>query len=101
MKPTYILTRPARTLGGFVLALSLLEMSGTAMAQGNEVPKDCHVKSGTERSKTLSGQLSECNGVLKPPKIGDGDIVTPAPSTGTMPIIKPDELPSKKPKTAG
>ncbi|ACS60726.1 hypothetical protein Rleg_5964 (plasmid) [Rhizobium leguminosarum bv. trifolii WSM1325] len=95
MQSTCIFAKSARSLCGFVLALSVLGMSGSAMAQTNEVAKDCRVKPDTERAKNLSGQLDDCNGVLKPPKIGD-EIVTPAPSTGTMPVIKPGDLPANK-----
>lgn len=37
-----------------------------------------------------TSKLSDCNGVLKPPSIGDGDLVKPAPPIGNTPVIPPD-----------
>lgn len=44
-------------------------------------------------SGTLTEKLDNCNGVLKPPAVGDGEIVEPAPQTGQMPVITPNDLP--------
>ncbi|MEX2744430.1 hypothetical protein AB3480_24440 [Rhizobium mongolense] len=51
-----------------------------ALDNGNSGP--------TNRSDT--SKLSDCNGVLMPPSIGDGDLVKPAPPIGNTPIIPPD-----------
>jgi hypothetical protein len=47
-------------------------------------------------SETLSGKLDPCNGVLRPPPVGD-QMATPAPDEGKTPIIRPDEI---EPQTA-
>lgn len=39
--------------------------------------------------------LEDCNGVLAPPTVGDGEIVEPAPDTGTMPVIPPGTVPQQ------
>ncbi|SIQ01057.1 hypothetical protein SAMN05880590_101754 [Rhizobium sp. RU35A] len=39
--------------------------------------------------------LSDCNGVLTPPPVGDKDIVTPAPPVGDTPVIRPNAVPSQ------
>jgi hypothetical protein len=39
-----------------------------------------------------TGALADCNGVLAPPRIGDGDMVTPAPPAGRTPVIRPGEI---------
>ena len=44
-------------------------------------------------SGSLTEKLDDCNGVLKPPAVGDSEIVEPAPQTGQMPVITPNELP--------
>ena len=44
-------------------------------------------------SGTLTRKLDSCNSVLTPPAVGDGDIVAPAPQTGEMPVISPDDVP--------
>lgn len=38
-------------------------------------------------------RLEDCNGVLKPPPVGDPDLVRPAPDAGNMPVIPPSALP--------
>lgn len=46
--------------------------------------------------KSLSDQLDDCNGVLAPPKVGDSEIVEPAPDVGTMRVIPPGALRSQQ-----
>jgi hypothetical protein len=41
-------------------------------------------------------KLAECNSVLKPPAVGDPEMVEPAPSVGETPVIKPRELPPEQ-----
>lgn len=48
---------------------------------------------GAAESNQLSRKLDNCGSVLEAPKVGDGDIVTPAPSTGTGRVIEPGSLP--------
>lgn len=61
------------------------------------VPKQHCVSPENQQDKTkLSTKLDDCNGVLKPPKVGDKEIVAPTPETGTMPVVKPGELPQNK-----
>lgn len=50
---------------------------------------------GASPSQTLTGNLADCNGVLKPPATGDQELVEPAPQTGNMPVIKPGQAPSQ------
>lgn len=44
--------------------------------------------------------LSDCNGVVKPPSTGDTDLVRPAPAAGDTPVIPPGDIPqqNQKPK---
>lgn len=44
----------------------------------------------------LSGKLEDCDGVLKPPKTGDPELVKPAPNKGVTPVIPPKALPDKQ-----
>ena len=61
------------------------------------VPKQHCVSPESQQDKSeLSTKLDDCNGVLKPPKVGDKEIVSPTPETGTMPVVKPGELPQNK-----
>ena len=43
----------------------------------------------------LTSTLDNCNGVLRPPAVGDSGIVAPAPSTGETPVIRPETLPEQ------
>ena len=63
---------------------------GTCSAgpQGGTKSPDGQVPSGT-----LTQKLDNCNSVLTPPPVGDGEIVEPAPQTGKMPVISPDDMP--------
>ncbi|WP_187969436.1 hypothetical protein [Aquibium microcysteis] len=42
---------------------------------------------------SLSATLDRCGGVLKPPAVGDPDMVEPAPDAGVTPIIPPSAVP--------
>lgn len=44
------------------------------------------------RDRALGEKLDACNGVLRPPNIGDREMVRPAPDIGETPVIKPDDL---------
>ena len=51
------------------------------------------------KDQTLSDKLQKDDGVIKPPETGTtGTVVTPN-DTGTMPVIKPSELPGRNPGT--
>ncbi len=57
----------------------------------------CQVMPGEpQKDGTLSGTLDDCNSVLKPPAVGDPDIVEQAPDAGKTPIITPGELPEQQ-----
>ncbi|WP_102958054.1 hypothetical protein [Mangrovicella endophytica] len=53
---------------------------------------------GQAADQSLSGQLSDCNGVLTPPPSSDTDIQAPAPdpNPGTTPVIPPQALPDQQ-----
>jgi hypothetical protein len=51
------------------------------------------------RDQSLSDKLQQNDGVIKPPEAGvTGTVVTPSDS-GSMPVIKPQELPGRAPGT--
>ncbi len=90
-----------------------LALAQTAGGDGAPAAQDspCRVDPGSagddaQRGSSGSGEaggsdaaarpsLEDCNGVLVPPKIGDGDIVEPAPDTGTTPVIPPGAVPTQ------
>ena len=45
---------------------------------------------------SLTETLNDCNGVLKPPAVGDPGIVEEAPDVGKMPVIPPSALPEQQ-----
>jgi hypothetical protein len=81
-----------------VLAFSILNGSpGLAEQAAPRVETDrCRVDPGVDDDqKSFADKLDECNGVLEPPRVGDSEIVEPAPDVGKTPVIRPKELPSQ------
>jgi hypothetical protein len=94
-----------------VLALAGLGLAGPGLGLAQQTsppaptvpPADCTVPSqggqhgagGTSAGQIQKGprNLADCNGVLRPPAVGDQDLVEPAPPTGQMPVIRPGDLP--------
>ncbi|WP_455274461.1 hypothetical protein [Rhizobium herbae] len=81
-----------------LLALSLAGASSGAIAQDSTTKGkgDCVARPTKDHETTFSGKLDDCNSVLAPPKVGDGEIVSPTPETGTMRVIKPSGVPLDK-----
>lgn len=91
-------------VGGVLAASEAMAQAGTTapspstdrclapQAQG-QTGGDGGNQAGGSKPEALSGNLANCNGVLKPPATGDHDIVEPAPQTGNMPVIKPGQAP--------
>ncbi len=70
-------------------------------AKGENPAQNCRAdtKSGpkiNDDSESLTDQLDNCDGVIKPPRVGDKEIEEPAPQVGNMPIIPPGTLPDQK-----
>lgn len=52
------------------------------------------------RDQTLSDKLEKSDGVIKPRSDdATGTVVNPDTGTGTMPVIKPNDLPGRQPGT--
>lgn len=62
-------------------------------AQNTENP--CRISPDGDQ-KPLSQTLDDCNGVLKPPKVGDSEMVEPAPDVGKSRLIRPGDLPAQQ-----
>lgn len=79
-------------------AFSATISAGTASAKDAPSPAKsrCTITSDQQEKTNLSGRLDSCDSVLEPPKVGDKDIVAPTPQTGTMPVVKPGDLPKNK-----
>lgn len=70
-------------------AAALSQDAGTATQA-----ERCRAEPGIDDDpQALARKLEECNGVLKPPRVGDPELVEPAPDIGRTPVIRPDELP--------
>ncbi len=78
-----------------VLVLSFVGASSEAIAQDADPQGkgDCVARPSQDNQKSFSGKLDDCNSVLVPPKVGDGEIVSPPPESGTMRVIKPRDVP--------
>lgn len=70
--------------------------SSFAQSNDSQTQQNCSAKPGETANQGFSTKLNDCNGVLRPPKVGDSEIVEPHQPTGTMPVIKPGELPPNK-----
>lgn len=82
-----------------LLSAAMVVPAGGAFAQAQQgecavgVPPSGTTPNANPGSGSLTEKLDDCNGVLKPPSVGDGEIVEPAPQAGQMPVIKPNDLP--------
>ncbi|MBB2687812.1 UNVERIFIED_ORG: hypothetical protein GGD48_004931 [Rhizobium etli] len=81
------------SLAGFsALCVLVPAKPGLADSDDNHKPSPrCDAKQHHEAPED-SSSLKECNGVLKPPSVGDAEMVNKPPKVETMPIIKPGDL---------
>ncbi|OHV81909.1 hypothetical protein [Ensifer sp. LCM 4579] len=72
--------------------------SASALAKNpGSAAERCRAEPGIDGDpQVLARKLEECNGVLKPPRVGDSELVEPAPDVGRTPVIRPDELPPQQ-----
>ncbi|MDR7039233.1 hypothetical protein J2X36_004006 [Methylobacterium sp. BE186] len=70
-------------------------------AQSQTPPEKVRPDDGSSTNGTLSDKLEKNDGVIKPPgNAAPGMVVKPPePNAGTMPVIKPGELPGQQPNT--
>ena len=83
-------------LAAMILSATIAPGAASAKDAKPAVKQDCTAPTGQKDSSKLTSKLDNCNGVLKPPQVGDKEIVAPTPQTGTMPVVKPGELPPNK-----
>ncbi|WP_111564670.1 hypothetical protein [Rhizobium sp. AN80A] len=84
------------SIATLVLSAAFAPSAASAEDAKPAVEQDCNLPTGQQDNAKLSSKLDNCNSVLKPPKVGDNEIVAPTPHTGTMPVVKPGELPPNK-----
>ncbi|WP_342585785.1 hypothetical protein [Sinorhizobium alkalisoli] len=84
-----------RQLGESAAVTLLTFMFATSALSEDPDADRCRVAPGTDE-RTLSEKLDDCNGVLKPPKVGDTELVEPAPDVGKTRVIRPGELPAQQ-----
>ncbi len=97
--------RSTRTTAILLAALSFVSTGSVhAQTETQPLPERCKVDpaqpgdgegqpADPPTTENLTDKLDDCNAVLAPPAVGDGEIVTPPPDVGTMPVIRPDEVP--------
>ena len=73
---------------GPLAAVALIGLVGAASAQSATPPTNLDGKPGT-----LSDKLGETNGVIRPKGDVDPAMHKATPPTGTMPVIKPGQVP--------
>ena len=88
-------TLPGKSAAALVLAFSVFQAS-PGPAEQNDPSVDngrCRVDPGAQdEPKSFGDKLAACNGVLKPPRVGDSGLVEPTPDVGKTPVIRPGEL---------
>jgi hypothetical protein len=97
-----------------IAAILLSSLAGSADdRQITPPPEKCRVappQAGDQRqqdgidpqtTQSLTEKLEACDGVLKPPAVGDQELTKPPPDTGEMLIIRPHELPEQQSKPEG
>ncbi|SCW81050.1 hypothetical protein SAMN02927900_05182 [Rhizobium mongolense subsp. loessense] len=81
-------------LCGLALAQPIAGQSDRCQAPDQQQNRARPLENGNSNSgftnRSDTSKLSDCNGVLVPPSIGDADLVKPAPPIGNTPIIPPD-----------
>ena len=107
-------TNRSRLLSGMTVAASVLA-AATAMPvhaqeakQARQPPRDSCVARPNQDPEVqkpdvqgrTTQKLAECNSVLRPPAVGDPEMVAPTPSVGETPVIKPRELPPQQTQQA-
>nr|WP_234939226.1 hypothetical protein [Sinorhizobium kostiense] len=85
-------------LGAFLTVTALVATSALAQIATNSVDSHrCRVAPDVDtQQRAFAEKLDECNGVLKPPRVGDTEIVEPAPDLGKTRVIRPGELPPQQ-----
>jgi hypothetical protein len=73
---------------------ALSAMDGACVAPLDKAQPDWE-RGATDDPKSLAEALDNCNGVLKPPRVGDGGISRPPPEKGETPVIRPGEIPQQ------
>ena len=91
MKPLFTAAAINATI--FSVAIAQQPSQQPQSSQDCTVPPGQSAKPGNQSGTAAQPDLSKCKGVLQAPGVGDGEMVTPAPSTGNMPVIKPGQLP--------
>ncbi len=77
------------------LAASLALGPNIAVAQDQSTSQPCEQeqlagKEGDE-AESKSEVLAKCDSVIRPPQVGDREMVEPAPSVGRTPVINPEQ----------
>jgi hypothetical protein len=79
----------AAAAGASALSAAMAEQERPFCANGRESQSAVDRKAEM-RSPSLSATLDRCNGVLKPPRVGDSEMTHDPPDIGKTRIIRPD-----------
>ena len=113
MRP-YTIFSPAGFAGALAIvsALALVPASAAGQSGSSDDPMhtgpsqgDCQAEprnkppgKADDQTGSATKKLDRCGGVLRPPDVNDPGLVKPAPDTGNMPVIKPNQMPGQAPK---
>lgn len=94
-----------KTAIGFLFGSVAFVCAGSLAFGQSGVDEECvvqpHDSQASATEESLTETLSDCNGVLKPPDVGDSAISEPPPDVGETPVIEPDEIPTQPPESGG
>jgi hypothetical protein len=78
---------------GLMATVTLLASAPAAHSANTD---NCRAANPTLKGAAMSEKLRRCNGVLKPSKAADPDIIIPTPSINDPLMIHPKRLPGNK-----
>lgn len=84
--------RTFRFLASIFTVSTILLLAKSGFAESNETQKTSPPCTVEQDGPENGSSLLACNGVIKPPSVGDLEMLTEPPRMGTMPIIKPEDL---------
>lgn len=94
--------RHSKSVITFATVTAMVATSAFAQSTDADGSDRCRVSPDVDSNqRAFADKLDDCNSVLKPPRVGDTEITTPAPDVGKTPVIRPGELPPQQSSADG
>lgn len=96
-RPTFVpIVIAVAVTGGSVLAQQTPDSDRCSAAGSDHQAQQQKTEPSSDSNSNNADKLSDCNGVLKPPTVGDSGLEKPAPKVGRTPVIKPSDAPKEQ-----